>query len=324
MKKVLLRIFISLAIFLAVGYYFVAIPKIVSMVTDYDRITHDDVFENEEKREHFGIGASKDPEDYGFEDFEEMDYLTLYDKLYLNGWYVPSSREGVNQCLMIIHGRTSNRLKTMKYLEIIKEYGLDSLYNVFIPDLRNSGEADKASTAMGYEFSEDIAASLKMLKKEYGNNHFVLYGFSMGAMASATYMNRADLQQEMSKEGIVVDKLILASPLSNVKATLKFSSDEMGIPDFLFNVAYGEFNKKIHGYGDKMKFSYLLSNNKVPTLILYGDKDKTTPHTILEEELKDLRHVQVEKFPGTDHVKIYTQPEYKERYAQAVNRFLRL
>ena len=322
MKKILIRVSILIVVILVVGY-FMMVPRIVSMVTDYDRVTHEDVFESPEKQKHFGIGGAKSPVDYGFENFEEVNYTALYDGLNLNGWYIPSTGKDIDRCLLIIHGRTSNRLKTMKYLEIIKDYGLDSLYHVFVPDLRNSGKSDESATAMGYRFSEDIASSLKMLKTKFDHRHFVLYGFSMGSMASATYMNRVDLQKEMAKEAIAVDKLILASPLSNVKATLKFSSENMGIPDFLFEAAYGKFNRAVDGYGDQMKFSHLLSHNKVPTLILYGDADDTTPHTILEKEMEGLTHIRAEKFSGTGHVKIYTQPEYKERYAQSINEFLR-
>ena len=152
MKKVILRILAVLAVLLGV-VYFIVIPKTVSMVTDYPRYTFDDVFDNPELLEHFYIGDARNPGDYGFPNFTEVNYKTIYDGLNLNGWYIASSNDSTKQTLIINHGRTSNRLKTMKYLELIKDYGLDSLYNVFIPDLRNSGKSDESKTGMGYEFA---------------------------------------------------------------------------------------------------------------------------------------------------------------------------
>ena len=137
MKKFLRILAISIVL-IVLAFYFLAIPKFVSLITDYDRYTFEYVTSNPEMVENYGIGSNRNPADYGFPNYEEIDYETLTDGLALNGWYVPASKEGIKQTLMINHGRTSNRLKTMKYLALVKEQGLDSLYNIFIPDLRNS------------------------------------------------------------------------------------------------------------------------------------------------------------------------------------------
>lgn len=323
MKK-FLKILAVIVVLLVLAFYFLVVPKTVSMVTDYDRHTFESVFSDSTRLADYAIGEKRGPADYGFPDFQEINYGTIYDDLNLNGWYIPSSKPEVSKTLIISHGRTSNRLKAMKYLEIIKDKGLDSLYNVFIPDLRNSGKSDEAKTGMGYEFAEDITASMKMLKEIYQQEEFVLWGFSMGAMASATAINRPDLVEIQQKEGLRVSKLILASPLSNIKETARIAGAEMGIPNFIFNESWKGFDKVIDGWSDNMKFSYLLSNKKLPTLILYGNGDATTPAEVLEAEIEGMMHVYPILFKGADHVQIYTQPEFKERYADKVNEFLRM
>lgn len=322
MKKHLIRFIVVLA-FLTFAVFVFVIPRTVSMVTDYTRFTHDDVFNNPELLAHFEIDEARDPGDYGFENFVEINFKTIYDDLNLNGWFMPSSKEGVDQTLMINHGRTSNRLKTLKYLELIKDYGLDSLYNVFIPDLRNSGKSDAAKTGMGYEFAEDIAGSMKMLQSKYDQNNFVLWGFSMGAMGSITSINRPDLKKELQEQGINVNKLILSSPLANVEETLRVAAKQRNIPGFIFNITFKKFSKISEGYVKEMKISNFMKSNSTPTLILYGTADKITPYEILEEEIVGLSNIQAEKFEGTRHVLIYTRPEYKIRYSEAVNNFLR-
>ena len=322
MKK-FFRIFIVVVILLVAAFFFLVLPKTVSMIKEYPRFTFEQVTSDSTQIVDFAIGDNRNPGDYGYANFVEEDYKSLLDDIDLNGWYVPATKDSITQTLVISHGRTSNRLKAMKYLQVMREYGLDSMYNVFIPDHRNSGKSQEASTAMGYEFSEDIGAVMKLLNEKYGQDEFVLWGFSMGAMASATAVNRPEVQDMMTERGIKVNKLILASPLSNVYKQLRTSSDHMGIPGFIFDMSYDRFNGEYEGWIDNMKFSQLLTQQPLPTLVLYGDTDSTTPASILEEEIKGLSNVSAHMFEGTEHVQLYTQPQYRDRYGKLVNDFLR-
>mgnify|MGYP001075088722 CR=1 FL=1 len=322
MKKFFRALFVIILL-VVLAFYFLVVPYFVGMIKDYDRYTFDFVLSNPEMVADYGIGDKRDPGDYGFK-FEEVSYKTVFDDLNLNGWWVPATKPGVEQTLIISHGRTSNRLKTMKYLALVKDHGLDTLYNVFIPDHRNSGKSEVASTALGYEFAEDIVAAMTMLKGRERQREFVLWGFSMGAMASAITVNRPDLVDYINRENIVVKKLILASPLSNAKETSWVAGQEMGIPKPIFDLAWKGFDKEVNGWSDQMKFSYLLSNNKTPALVLYGTGDLTTPYEILEAEIDGLFHVIPIMFADADHVQLYTQEKYKERYGTKVSEFLRI
>ena len=127
----------------------------------------------------------------------------------------------------------------------------------------------------------------------------------------------------MNQQNVKVNKLILDSPLSNIYETARVESERIGIPGFIYDMSFNKFDHVIEDWGSNMKFSYLLSNNPLPTLVLYGNGDSTTPASILEDEIKGLSNVQAELFEGADHVQLYTRPEYKDRYTQAVNAFLR-
>ena len=67
----------------------------------------------------------------------------------------------------------------MKYLALVDSLELDSAYNIFIPDLRNSGKSAPSKTYMGYKFGEDVTASLLMLQQKLGQDTIILYGFSV-------------------------------------------------------------------------------------------------------------------------------------------------
>lgn len=321
MKK-FIRAVVIIMVLMVLSFYFLGIPHFVGLITDYEPYTFEYVTEDPKMVKDYAIGENRNPKDYGF-DFEELNYKTIFDDLNLSGWWVPAKKEGVQQTLIISHGRTSNRLKTMKYLEVIKDYCLDTLYNVFIPDHRNSGRSEAAKTALGYEFAEDIVAAMTMLKGK-NQKEFVLWGFSMGAMASAISVNRPDLVDYIERENITVTKLILASPLSNAKKTSWVAAQEMGIPKLIFEQAWKSFDKEVDGWSEQMKFSYLLSNNKLPSLVLYGTGDLTTPHEILEEEIEGRYNVYPIRFEGADHVQLYTQEQFKKRYGQKVDEFLRM
>lgn len=322
MKK-FIRALLVIILLVVLAFYFLVVPYFVGMITNYEPHTFESVFSDPERLALYELEDKRTPADYGFE-FEEVDYKTIFDDLNLNGWWVPSTNPEVKTTIIISHGRTSNRLKTMKYLEVVKDYGLDSLYNVFIPDNRNSGKSEAGHTALGYEFAEDLVAAMVMLRGREAQKEFVLWGFSMGGMGSALAVNRPDLVQYVKNENISVNRLILDSPISNAKEVAWVGGQEMGIPRFVFDQAWNGFDKEVDDYSDQMKLSYLLSNNKLPTLVLYGTNDSQTPHEILELEIEGLYNVYPIMFDDAEHVRLYTREEYRERYGAKVNEFLRM
>ena len=323
MKKIISWVLVVIATLL-IAVYFVVPTVILKMITTYPKYSFETVLDYDSMRADFGIYNFRSPEDYGFKNVGNVDFKSLYDSIKLNGWYVPSDR-AVDSCIILVHGRTSNRLKTMKYLRLIDTLKLDTLYNVFIPDLRNSGKSQAAKTFMGYKFAEDLTASLLLMHRQHHQKHIVLYGFSMGCMAIMNAIYRPDLKEKIDSAGIVIDKIILDSPLSNVKATLQWEAEKMRLPQILFNKTFREFSSEINGYGDKMKMSVLLSGTEIPILALQSKDDNTTPYFILEKELKAMGsrpNMQEVYFEGPDHVRTFQTSKTRQRYIASVKSFL--
>ena len=324
MKKFLV-ILVVIITALAVAVYFIVPGVIVGMITSYEPYTFEYVVENDSLPETYGIYDNRSPADYGFENFEEVDFSSYLDSLPLNGWYV-SSAPNSSKCIVMVHGRTSNRLKTMKYLQLFHETGLDTIYNVFIPDLRNSGKSSASSTFMGYKFAEDVAGSLQFINQNFNQDSVILFGFSMGAQASAGFMHRPALNGILADRSIHIEKLIFDCPLSNVKATLKVNADEMGLPGFIFEKAYGQFCEEIENYCDNQALSVQLADIETPVLILASTDDTTTPYSILQFEmtkLQDNSFIHLEEFSGIQHVRIYQDEAHQARYTQLVDEFIR-
>ncbi len=318
--------FVLLTIFLVVSAFCVKkfTPGIaLGFITDYKPYTFEKVFSSPEMCADFGIDQNKSPIDYGF-DFEEVDYLGM-DSIALNGWYVKAKRPS-NKIIAIIHGRTSNRLKTMKYLALVDTFDLDTAYNIFIPDLRNSGKSQPSKTAMGYKFGEDVTATLVYLKEHYEQDTFMLYGFSMGAMAISNALGRPDLKSKLKENDIFIEKVILDSPLSNVKETLRDQTSEVLLSSYFFDEIFELYSKQINGFGEKMRLSKLFPKD-IPLLILQSKDDHLTLNDILSielNEMKDFSNINVVYFEGPDHVRIFQDNRTREQYLDAVGDFLTL
>lgn len=301
---------------------YVAIPRVViKMVTEYDPYTFERVIGDEGMKKDFGIQNNSHPSDYGFAS-EEINFQSL-DGTKLNGWYIPSKKES-KSCLMLVHGRTSNRLKTMKYLALLDSLSLDTLYNIFIPDLRNSGKSQPSKTYMGYKFGEDVTASILLMDSLFQNKTVLLYGFSMGSMAILNATGRSDLVKRYASKGIAVEKIILDSPLANVKETLREGAKNSKVPDFVFENVYQLFSSKINGFGDNMKLSTLLDPD-IPTLILQSKDDETTRVSILDQELamiNSYENFETTYFEGPGHVKMYQDKRTNELYINSVRDFV--
>ncbi|MCC5931024.1 MAG: hypothetical protein JJU28_17390 [Cyclobacteriaceae bacterium] len=300
--------------------------KIAGMITHFDPYRFETVLDYDSMRREYGIYDKSSPADYGFPAFVEVNFQSLNDSIKLGGWFIHSAPQS-KACIILIHGRTSNRLKPMKYLHLIREGGLDTLYNIFIPDMRNSGKADAAETYMGYKFAEDALSAILFAHQRYGQEVFVPFSFSMGAMATFNIIGRDDLRLRLEEKGIIIDKIIVDSPLSNVRETLSKSARDMKLPAFIFNRAYAIFNRQINGFADSMSMHTLLSKNyNTPILVIQSRSDETTPYSILEEELLLLDdHDNIESWimEGPGHVKIYQDSAFMNDYIQKVLEFMK-
>lgn len=319
MLKKLGLILLFLIVLFCTGLYFLT-NKILAMVKEFEPYTFERVLEDPAMAEDYGIGSARNPGDYGF-NFEEISFKSYLDSLELSAWYINSAPMS-NKSIVLVHGRTSNRLKTMKYLELFDNTGLDTLYNFLIIDCRNSGKSPNATTYMGYKFAEDIRGGINYLQKIQSQDTVVIYGFSMGAMAIGTMVDRADLDLG----SIVLEKVILDSPLANAMENLRLRSTEMGLPNIIFENIYGKFSDEIGGYGTKLRLSILLAESEFPILIVQSNDDTSTPARFTKQELELLgpkQNIQTWFMDGPQHVDIYAAEQYKQEYEKRISEFIR-
>ncbi|CAM3103065.1 alpha/beta fold hydrolase [Streptobacillus felis] len=298
---------------------------LLNAIEKYPRVTLEMSLKDVMKSKNRLICGKYSPLSFDME-FEEIEYSSGNIKLY--GWYIPV--DGAKKTIVINHGRKNNRVFSLKFLQLFIDMQLNEKYNIFLPDLRNSGKSDIAKTAFGYRFAEDIKNTLIMLNEKFYTTDFVLYGFSQGGMGSALvpYL----YAEELSLKGINIEKMILDSPVSNIKETILHHSLFLGlkIPSVIMSFPLARFNFKIDGRLNELRLSKVLG--KVPTLILQSEKDDVTPYDMINKEyqiIKDLcSHDDglvkpiFKVFRKGQHVRIYLQ--YKWEYTDSIQNFLNL
>jgi len=319
MKKILFGILILVLLVMTLAYFY--LPQFIYLkITDFEPFTFEKVLNDTAWIQEYEIEDYRNPQDYGYNLVQEVDFKSSVDGLSLNAWYIQAKKE-TDSTIFLVHGRTSNRLKTMKYLELFRKKGLDTLYNVFIADMRNSGKSSVAKTYMGYAFSEDIAGGLEYLQKKKDQKYFIIYSFSMGAMATFTLLEREDLNANQFD----IQKIIVDSPLSNIEKILKDRGKKMGLPSFVFDETFELLNEDTNGFASKMRVSNLLKDSKIPILFIQSNQDLATPvsHTKEEIEILNQPHIKSWFVDSASHVKIYTNPKYREEYTNRINDFIR-
>jgi len=319
-KKRILLISLSSIIIIIIALGFV----LSNMMAGYDNMTFDEVYGSAKMKNHFGIGENRDPADYGFRNFETREFMSEDDGIRLHAWYVPSKNRTSKKCIIFLHGQTSNKLKTMKYLSLIKEKNLDLDHACFFPDFRHSGMSESGKTGLGYEYAEDTYYSIRYCADKLGYTNFILYGFSQGAMAVLVMLDRGDYYSSLTKDGISIDKIIFDSPLCNITDTIVHEAvDNQHYPEFLIRFGLAAFNLRHCFYLPRMRLSRLYADTEIPLLILQALDDPTVPAVILKDELSrmDNPHVRVHYFKNGLHVKLLRNN--RQEYMNIVSKFIR-
>ena len=314
--EVLIAINVLFLIFLFLVAY-VSLRYFINQIEKYPRVTFEEVYDSKKLRQKYNIENKANPMDYGF-NYEEVGYKS--GKIQLYGWYIEN--KGAEKTVIISHGRGVNRLSSIQYLQIFKDTGLDKKYNFFIPDLRNSGMSDVARTKMGYNFAQDIFHTMEMLSEKYSKKNFILYGFSQGGMGSAIVSRY--YQSALRKKGIVIEKMILDSTISNVKKRIKSDAKKRRVPKFIVSIVIRIFNLRVGNHLENLRLSYLLK--RIPTLIIQSKNDKATTYGMLMGEynkLANFEKIQLKVFEKGAHTRIYAEPECSAEYTKTVGEFLK-
>ena len=142
-------------------------------------------------------------------------------------------------------------------------------------------------------------------------------------MAAAILSDRKDLQEELNKKHIVIEKTILDSPISNSLKMLKEQAEVKHIPQIFVYMTYCFMHFDYDFYAGRMCLGKILEAVPYPLLILQSKQDQLTLYSFFEEESKTFSpEISVKLFDSGAHVSSYLVSENKQVYEDKIKKFL--
>ena len=310
-------IFFSTILVLTIGLFIFSFFYTIYSLEHYKPKTIEEIKKSKELQEHFEVEENKYYlEDYGLKTkkfFIKLNNLELFSEISLPE--KPSKR-----CLVFVHGRESNHVRVLKYVNILKQCNFHKENYIAVLDLRNSGESTPSKVTFGYNEYKDLETILEYLHKTYFIDEFILWGFSMGAMVIGRFLKKS---YPKYKNDFKISKIILDSPLSNTKKTIEFIlNKKFKIPE-IGNFYTYLYNKIRKNYLDGLRLSVLYKNFDGDVYIIASEEDNVTPFKYLKKELDildDKKHFHLYVFSKGAHVKIYS--ENKKEYTNLIKDIL--
>ena len=209
--------------------------------------------------------SNKTPESAGLTGRVET-FPSLGGEVQLTGFLteVPAAQAAV----LLLHDYASTRAQMYSEAKYFNDLG----YSTFCLDFRASGESSGYRTTMGFREADDVIAAHRRLNKLVPNLPTVIYGRSMGSVATL---------RAIAFSEITPTALILEAPFDTFINSLKNRFNTMGVPAFpaahvlaLWGGAQNRMNAlQFNPYNDAISV-------QSPTMILIGSDD---PYVKVEE-----------------------------------------
>lgn len=239
------------------------------------------------------------------------------EKILIKGAEVSILTMGEGSPFLILHGWGSKAEKWQRVGELLAEKG----YKVIIPDLPGFGETKEPKEAWGIEeYASFIEEFIGRTGLPMGSEKFCLLGHSFGgALAVKIALRHPEKVRKMYLTGAALSRkrtfrkrvLFVLSKALKIFSFLPFA--KKAFYRFIVRRSDYPWQKGI------MKESYLkiikedltgvLSNIKVPTVLIWGEKDNVTPLEdayLIKEKIKGSK---LEIIKGAGHDLEITHPE---------------
>lgn len=205
----------------------------------------------------------------------------------IEGWY--ADNDSSKGTFILFHGYGGEKSSLIDRSVI-----LDSLnYNALLIDFMGSGGSDGHTTTIGYKEAEQVKAAYDFVLSK-GQSKVYLFGTSMGAVA---------IMKAVSDYGISPEAIIIECPFGTMYETVAARFSNMNVPAFPMAdllVFWGGIQNGFWAFGHNPV--HYAQDINTPTLLLYGEKDKTVSKKETQEIFDNLKGQKVLKtYPLTGH-----------------------
>ena len=210
--------------------------------------------------------------------------------------------------VLAFHGYSGNKSSLVKQSEIIRDLG----WNVLIVDFYGCGNSDGYETTIGVKEAIDVKTCFDYVDST-SEQPIILYGVSMGAAA---------IMKAVSEKNVEPNKIILECPFGNMRSAVAARVSAMGAPTIPFTDLFMFWGGVQNGFWayDHNPEDYA-KEIKVPTLLMYGEKDKRVPRSETDLIFQNLGgEKRLVTFPESGHESYLNK--YKTEWTKAVGDFL--
>ena len=194
----------------------------------------------------------------------ETDRIDAGQGEWLEAWWIPAG--GSRGVVLMFPGYATGKSVLLSSAAAVHEMGFDLL----LVDFRGAGGSSGQSTTIGVREAKDVALTTKYVRSKWPGSRIVLYGESMGAVASL---------RAIAREQVDPDAVILESPFDRLLDTVSNRFNSMGLPAFpgaQLVVFWGSIQQGFNGF-EHNPVDYATAV-KCPALMLHGEQDpRVTP-----------------------------------------------
>lgn len=254
----------------------------------------------------------------------------------LSGWFFKTKNPVTT--IIVVHDTGSNRLQFgVTMIDMIEDW-LDSGYNVFLFDQRNSGDSNGDISSYGYLEWQDVLGAISLVRQISVTTDVVLYGIGTGCTSSLIAYNNlppadvteAELRsyskniQDLGFTRAYVSGMILDSPAKN--------SDDYIKPIVRNNEFLGIITQYFVPYaisissGEKsVNLASAIARLPIPVCIIYGGHDTFIGADRISQIINERNRLsssltESKMISGAGYLEEYALNS--DEYIESVNRFL--
>lgn len=214
--------------------------------------------------------------------YSQTNFSSFDDQTNLSGWFFKTDKP--KSTIILVHDTGSNKMQfDLNTVDLIEDM-LGAGYNVFLFDLRNSG--DSGGTISGYGYLEwmDVIGAIAHVRQISVTTNVILYGIGSGCSSVLLALDKlpaageynqtyaADIQN-LSFDRSYVIGVILDSPAKNSDDYIRPLVRKASTFGFLTQYTVPYAIRISAGENSSVNISADISRLPIPVCILYGDQD---------------------------------------------------
>lgn len=185
-------------------------------------------------------------------------------------------------------------------------------FSTLLVDFMGSGNSEGNQTTIGYKEAEEVKTAFDYIK-EKGEKNIYLFGTSMGSVAIMKCIN----DNKIKPKGIIIE-----CPFGTMYQTVCARFNKMNAPTFPMAgilLFWGGIQNGFWGFSHNP--TEYAKNINCPTLLLYGEKDKSVSRNEIDEiyeNLKGIKNLNVYKKTGHENYLIKNKVEWNKNISEFI------